>query len=351
MFLIPLWYSIKNYNKIIINSKNKYYLEFSIYISLLVLFIGLRFEVGGDWYNYSNLIESVKDISLFNGLKITDPAYSLINWISAYFNFAQYLPNLICAIIFGFGLFKFCITQPAPWLALTISIPYLVIVVAMGYTRQSVAIGLVMLALIYIEKNKLFFILFYLILATLFHKSAIVILPFILFSGKRAFIGIIGIIFIGILLYISLIQENIESLYSGYILDQYDSSGALVRILMCTMPGIIFLLFRKKFNLSIKQLEFWTWFAIGSLSLIPLFYLSPSSTAVDRIALYWIPLQIFVLSRLPSALSYKNIEHGREWLFIILFYSFLIQFIWLFYADYRSFWLPYKFLLWEYLWN
>jgi hypothetical protein len=50
---------------------------------------------------------------------------------------------------------SFCRTQPRPWLALTLAFPYLVVVVAMGYTRQGVAIGLEMLALLALERDRL----------------------------------------------------------------------------------------------------------------------------------------------------------------------------------------------------
>ena len=39
---------------------------------------------------------------------------------------------------------------------------------------------------------------------------------------------------------------------------------------------------------------------------VVLLVVSPSSTAVDGVALYWIPLQLFVMSRLPNALGLRE---------------------------------------------
>jgi hypothetical protein len=78
--------------------------------------------------------------------------------------------------------------------------------------------------------------------------------------------------------------------------------------------------------------------------------ISPSSTAVDRIALYWIPLQLFVLSRLPYALGKLN-ENIIIWILIVILYSASVHFVWLFYADTAYAWLPYKFFPLVWLWQ
>ena len=44
-------------------------------------------------------------------------------------------------------LIRFCLAQADPWLSVLIAIPYMVIVVAMGYTRQAVALGILMVGL------------------------------------------------------------------------------------------------------------------------------------------------------------------------------------------------------------
>jgi hypothetical protein len=88
----------------------------------------------------------------------------------------------------------------------------------------------------------------------------------------------------------------------------------------------------------------------GGLLFVPLLIVFPSSTAVDRVALYWIPLQLFVLPRLPSALG--NVE-GKNILLVgsVLAYSALVLFVWLNYADTSSSWIPYKFYPWVWLWQ
>ena len=119
---------------------------------------------------------------------------------------------------------------------------------------------------------------------------------------------------------------------------------------MNAMPAAIFLAIRKRFHLTDTQKVFWTWMSLGGLAFIGLLAISPSSTAVDRVALYWIPLQLFVFSRLPAAMANNN-GAQMTWVFGVLMYSLTVQFVWLFYADNNWAWLPYQFYPWVWLWQ
>ena len=105
----------------------------------LSLLIGLRYQVGGDWPNYIEYFERVRDVPLAEVLGLTDPGYQLLNWLSLKMGWGIFGTNLICGIMFTAGLLHFCRNLPRPWLAVTIAVPYLVIVVAMGYTRQDIS--------------------------------------------------------------------------------------------------------------------------------------------------------------------------------------------------------------------
>ena len=63
----------------------------------------------------------------------------------------------------------------------------------------------------------------------------------------------------------------------------------------------------------------------------------PSSTVVDRLALYVFPLQLAVLSRVPRALGSEGL--GR---LLVIAYCFLVQFVWLNFAAHAEYWVPYR---------
>jgi hypothetical protein len=150
-------------------------------------------------------------------------------------------------------------------------------------------------------------------------------------------------------MFVLLLAEYVNYFVAHYLTAQYESSGAAIRVAMNALPATIFLLLRNRFDLNEAQQSFWTWMSFGALAFIVLLAVSPSSTAVDRVALYWIPVQLFVWSRLPQAMG-QRAGTQRQWLIVVLAYSFSMQFVWLFYADHRLAWLPYKFHPWEWLW-
>jgi hypothetical protein len=75
--------------------------------------------------------------------------------------------------------------------------------------------------------------------------------------------------------------------------------------------------------------------AVGFLILL---FVLPSSTAVDRMSLYIMPLQIAVLARIP--LAFNSTFGGR---FAVVGYLALVEFVWLNFAQHAHFWVPYQF--------
>ncbi len=322
-----------------------------IFAFLLVLVVGFRHEVGGDWFNYLMPLVTAKDQTWYEGMMSGgDPAYGLLTWIAANFGGGLYLVNLVCGVVFVYGLLVFARNSPQPWLAMCVAVPYLVIVVAMGYTRQGVAIGLAMVGLVALDQGRLYKFAGWLILAAFFHKSALILLPLALFSGRKSWVALLGVLLVGAVMFFLLLAEHVDSFIAGYITDEYASSGAGIRVAMNALPAALFLMLQNRFDLTTSQKSFWVWMSLGALAFILLLAVSPSSTAVDRVALYWIPLQLYVWSRVPQAMGQRT-GTQRQWLAVVLAYSFAVQFVWLIFADHSYAWLPYQFYPWVWLWS
>lgn len=320
----------------------KDFLWFLVLIGLTVL-IGLRHHVGGDWIDYLSAIETARALTLEETVSMSDPGYALLNWIGAHWGGGIYLVNTICGLFFTLGLISFCRVLPRPMLGLTIAIPYLVIVVAMGYSRQAVAVGIAMWGLVFLQRGLLFRFFLAIALASLFHKSAIVLILIALGAQtKNKILTIIATVSIGTGLYVFLMADAVQALREGYLDAEYQSSGAAVRIAMNALPGIAFLWLKKRFILDSPARKLWTYMAWTSIGFVGLLFVSPSSTAVDRVALYLLPLQLFVWSHLPDVIG----RVGRKNLFItavvLSFYAGVLT-IWLFFADNRYGWIPYRF--------
>lgn len=318
---------------------------------LLTLAIGLRHEVGGDWTPYLDNYEILGGRTALDSVLIGDPAYGLLIWLAHQFELGPYFVNLICGAVFSWGLVVFCRAQPRPWLALVIAMPYLVTVVAMGYTRQGVAIGLAMLALVALSKQNLVGFVVFVAVAATFHKSAVILMPFaILASSRRRLWTALWVGLCSVLFYFLLLQDSVELLNQNYLEQQYESSGAAIRVAMNAVPAVLFLAFRRRFVMSPADRKFWSWMSVAALAFIGLLVVSPSSTAVDRMALYWIPLQLFVLSRLPNAMGPAHARNDAS-VVLVVAYSGAVLFVWLNFAVHSYLWLPYQFYPWVLLWR
>jgi hypothetical protein len=313
-----------------------------------VILIGFRYEVGADWFSYLNIYEKAYGRTLFEYLSLfgwRDPGYFLLNWFSAQIGGGIIFVNIICAGIATLGLIAFCRKMPLPWLGIAIGVSYYLVVIAIGYTRQSAAIGIFMIILSIFSAQNFWRCLILAIVAILFHLSALLIIPILAlsYSGKRQLI--VAFIAFGIAIVLGLAySQHINALWSYYIVSRMlHSGGGLIRVLMNAFPAFLLLLYRKKLLLDEEQPNLWITMAILALLCLPATFVA--STAIDRIALYFIPLQIFVFTRIHRLFTNPYLRAGAV-LFVIFYYGYFLWF-WLNFGDHAESWLPYKFALFQ----
>lgn len=317
---------------------------------ILVMFtvlVGLRHQIGTDWFNYKRTIDNLYYANFSGALASKDVGFGVLVWIANRLGSGMYITNFVCAAIMMYGIARFAHRQPDRWMALTAAVPYLIIVVGMGYTRQAAAIGLVLLAILAFEHGKLLRTIVLVIMAALFHGSSLLVLPFFgaVLVNKNGRL-LLPFAAVSILLFTVLLSRRIDNLYSLYVTreNSIDSSGALIRVLMNVVPSVLFLSLRRRFNLDRDFQLLWTLFAVGSLALLVILPFFPSSTAIDRAALYMIPVQLFVFGRLPLVLG-QTPQGARFVSFGSILYYAAALFVWLTFASNARNWLPYKIVL------
>ncbi len=162
--------------------RRQLHLTISFWVALGVFFtffIGFRYQVGGDWGSYLEQYDTMAGMSLIEDMVVgKDAGYVFLNWLMAKWGLGIYGVNLVCAGIFVTGLIIYCRQQLNPLLAFAVAVPYLVIVVAMGYTRQGVALGLLFWAIAYLERDKFIHYIALIAVGALFHKTVLIMLPF-----------------------------------------------------------------------------------------------------------------------------------------------------------------------------
>lgn len=317
----------------------------AVFFIFLTLIIGFRDDVGGDWPNYLRHYEDVFYSSQNPLWWADDPSYRLLEYLSFQMDFGVYAVNLVCAAIFSYGIIVFCRNTHRPWLAMTVAIPYLVIILGMGYTRQGAALSCIMVGLVHLSNTKLSRFIFWVLLGATFHKSAIILLPvaaLLKSNDKSRAIKMAWLIMIIVIAYFVLLKDSIEDLSVSYIDAEYKSEGAFIRLVMNFIPAIIFLLNRKRISSILNQSDLWVWFSFASVVAFLLYFATASSTALDRIALYLIPLQLVLFSMLPELWGKRFSGNSIYILGVVLFYG-LVQFVWLSFANNAYAWLPYQF--------
>lgn len=313
---------------------------------LFILVIGLRHEVGGDWANYLKHYNMMIGVPISWALGGEDPGYKLINWIMARLELGVYGVNTVCATIFVLGLFSYCRRLPIPWLGLVVAVPYLLIVMAMGYTRQSVALGFFFFSLVAMENGRFLRYMVWTTLGAAFHKSAVLLVPMgILVTQQRGwFWYTLATIAAAYGLWDLFLKEHQSHLWHFYVDREMESRGAEVRVLMNLGPSILLLLYSHRWKKLFPAYAFWFWLSI--LSIVSFFLVDYASTAVDRISLYFTPIQVSVLARLPI-LAHKRFSPQFLRVIIVMIYA-AVLFVWMNYSSHARFWLPYRnfLLLW-----
>lgn len=307
---------------------------------LITLLVGLRYDVGADWTAYEFMFSYAQYVDLGRSLEIGDPGYQLLNWGVQNLGGELWFVNLVCSLIFTWGLIRFSLGQTNPWLAVLVAIPYLVIVVAMGYSRQAVALGILMGGLAsFKSRGSVLQFALYVGAAALFHKTAVIVFPLVAFASHRnRTINVLVAISTSLMFYDLFLGDSMAQFVKNYIETEYSSQGAAIRVVMSLIPAIIFFFYRRRLAVSEQDYLLWRNFSLAAAACLILLFTLPSSTAVDRIALYTIPLQVAVLSRVPGFVM----AHASGKLVIII-YSIAVQFVWLNYAAHSEYWIPYQF--------
>lgn len=309
------------------------------------LYVGmslLRDEIGSDWYAYQNMYEQVSGASLAEALTVTDFGFALLLWVSSLFDLGIFPVNAIASLLLVIGVIRVAATTRDPWLAITFSVPYLLIVLGFGYVRQAAAIGMILMAIASIERSRIVSTGFRLLIAISLHSTSVIVLPFFAYAlADRNKLRVLLITTLGGVAFVVLIASQLSVFSESYLEAEYSSRGAAVRIAMGLLPAILLLWQRKIFESGPRARSLWLGFALANIGLIIALTISPSSTVVDRIGLYFAAIQVLVfgeIGRLTRA-SARTVLVVR---FLVISLAVAVQMVWLLFAEHAGDWVPYE---------
>lgn len=309
--------------------------------TLFTVMIGCRHEVGADWFAYIAHMHDVATGSLVHALRLGDAGYYGMSWLAAQFGGDIYVVNLVCGGMVMAGVVTFARAQPRPWLSLLVAVPYLIIVVAMGYTRQSVALAFALISLVALGQERLKTFVMWVLIGALFHRSAVLLLPVAALASSRNKVwSLFWVAVVSATGAVLIVGADSETMWTTYVVKNYQSEGGAIRVGMNAVPALLILLFRSRLIPDEAERKLWTWMSVLSLACLPLVLVS--STAVDRVALYFIPIQMFVFARLDRMVNSSE-RRTLIVLGVVTYYA-VIELVWLNFAKNAFAWLPYQFM-------
>ena len=328
-----------------------------LFLLFLLFFIGLRYEIGVDWFAYLSIYKQIGILNLNEAIGHDySILYYLVNWLGFNLNLNIWFVNLICSFFFLLGIFYVMKSSPYPWLILLISFPYTILAFSMNYTRQSAAFGLTLVVLYFLCRKKIFKSLFFFILSTQFHISSIILAPVFLFSYvkidfKKYFFILLLNIFLFFYLYINGYFNSYIHMYlyikgygfhgEGLNMSTYgiNSEGTPFRLGLNAISGLLFLYFYKIFKINIILLRYMFFSSVISIMVFLFMVIIGPLTIFDRLCLYFMPLQLYFLSYLLYFLNNFKDKYFLK-IFIIIFYSFYLI-IWFNFTNFHVHWVPY----------
>ncbi len=308
-------------------------------ILIVAVMIGSRYKVGGDWRSYEFIFAFVRRMTFERAISYGDPGYQALNWLVQQMNGDIWWVNTVSAVIFAWGLTRLAQNQPRPMLAVLVAVPYLIIVVAMGYTRQSIAIGVLMAGLASLGRGgSVIRFTFYVAVAALFHRTAVLVLPLVIFAGERnRVLNVVAGAAASVLFFDLFLSDSTDQFVKAYVEARYSSQGAWIRVTLNLVPALLLLTKPGRFGFTPQEEKVWRYLAIAACIMPVILASTPSSTAVDRMALYLMPLQIVILSR-----AYLLFKIPRSGVIAVIGYSLMVQAVWLNFASHARLWLPYR---------
>jgi hypothetical protein len=293
-----------------VQNKMKGYYSFIVTV-LLILMAGFRgAEIGRDTDQYTLLFNLIKN---YNSL---DVAFNSTSMERGYVMLEYYIYQLgvdhqfffmICAILtlapIGYVFNKY---SKNPWIAFFLFITFPVYTtIAFTTLRQGIAIGMVMMAFHYSQKEKLLKYLLFMLLAIAFHTTAIFFVPIywlkkIKLTRRVLFLSIIFVV-LGYLLKTTLLAFFID--YARISYDATDEGGLLMYLFYVAITSIS-LVFRKYYRDQYDDNKIYSYMMLITLVVWPMCSLNPN---LFRLTFYFTIFLSLYVSNFVSAIRPKGI--------------------------------------------
>ena len=143
---------------------------------ILILFVGLRYNTGGDWYIYNRIFD--QSLSSTNNSHLAESGYLLLNKLFKLIFNNYYVLQFAVTLFVGVSFCKFYKNHSQyPIVSLSLFVWLLFYTILMAQVRQSIALAIIVFSTQYVFDRKLFHFLSGIFVACFFHISAVIAIP------------------------------------------------------------------------------------------------------------------------------------------------------------------------------
>lgn len=340
-------------------SKHK---EFAQYLNIIaptiIVVIGaLRYEVGADWFAYESLFHTINSLENVWNAREEKLFVLLIYMVKSLCSNYSLFVFVFFFLAFSFKFQVIKKFSPDVYLSLIVYIYTLFLIYDVNGIRQGMAVGFIFMSLPFIINRNIKFFLLMMMGAMLFHKSALIFLPFywlsrIEISIKHIFYFSLLAIFISIPVrnfienntYVKLfLSLDSFSHYSTYIENKHTGRDISIVSVAVFQRYLIFTLFYFNYKKIAVEENFKRLLYNGYFISIMIFlFLSFSAEFAARLGFYYKALEIFII----PMLVFSQRRHLNRLVLLIIFIAFCVLGVYRLLSIPNGGLIPYKILLW-----
>lgn len=304
-------------------NRNFYY---NLSLMTIILFCGLRFFVGNDYYDYYKIFQDASKYNLSFIEQRWEPGIYLIVQIFKNSQIGYFLFLFTCTVITYIFIFKALVYHNVLRWGVFFIFTLGLLIMANDQVRQAVALSIFLYSIKHIEQNNFIKYMKWIFIASLFHYSAIALIPIYFLKRLKlnSFIFSILIIisFIGYKygIFYKIIFSIIEKVpfYGDIYLArqrffEIDNSGLGLKILFNSLIALFVALYYNKINKPIYA----TLFLYGSIIAL----ISVGFMPFERFSYYLVYTNIIVL---PIMLKHNYTKQLAKVLIVVSFIYFFI---------------------------
>lgn len=271
-------------------------------IAFLFVFMGLRYEVGCDFWGYKNRFDAISrsaDPTAY--LTIEEPAFQYLTAFVRTSGLDYMWLNIISTAIMLAGIAVFLRTFARPLTTLALLFPITIVQLSMSGLRQGIASALLMASANPFVKGHRLATALLILVGSQFHTSVAIFLPIAFLAGRTISLWrLVGAIVLWTPVALYVMGSQLEEYTDQYITQIYgevSSNGAVFRYAFALMPAIVLMTGWKSFQTFAEEepgrFNLLGTFAIITVCMAPMALIS--SLALHRMTFYVLPFSCALL--------------------------------------------------------